>query len=114
MPTPIDIGKEFKLGGEEGKGIGELAGYESIGALISNILPNVYVVAGILLLFILIFTGLAIIFSGGGGTDPEKLKKANQAFTAALAGLLIIFASYWIIQVVEVITGLEIFKGGGL
>lgn len=82
--------------------------YSSIGELISSILPNIYTLAGIILFFLLIGGGLAIIISAGQ-ENPEGAAKGKKAVTAALVGFLIIFASYWIIQIIEVITGVKIF-----
>lgn len=82
--------------------------YSSIGGFISSILPNIYTLAGIILFFLLIGGGLAIIISAGQ-ENPEGAAKGKKAVTAALVGFLIIFASYWIIQIIEVITGVKIF-----
>lgn len=82
--------------------------FSTIGSLVSVILFNVYVVAGVILLFLLIFGGFQIISSAGSG-DAEGAAKGKGAVTAAVIGFLIIFGSYWIIQIIEVITGLKIF-----
>ena len=49
---------------------------------------------------------------GGITVDPKKLSQGQKAITSAVIGFLIIFASYWIIKLVEVITGLNIFNPG--
>jgi len=103
------IGEEFKLGGEGG--IGEAAGYGSIGELISAILPNIYVFAGIILFILLIVGGLMVIINAGKG-EQEGVQTGQKAITAALVGFLIIFASYWIMQIIEIITGIKIFESG--
>lgn len=82
--------------------------FSDVGSLVSVILFNVYVVAGVILLFLLIFGGFQIISSAGSG-DAEGAAKGRSAITAAVIGFLIIFGSYWIIQIIEVITGLKIF-----
>lgn len=84
----------------------------TLGEIISNILPNIYILAGVILFFLLIGGGLMFIFSAGR-EDPEGAGKGKQAITAALLGFLIIFASYWIIQIIEVITGVDILKPKG-
>jgi len=100
----VDIGKAFKIGGE---GIADKEGYGSIGAFVSGILPNVFILAAIILFFLIIFGGFSIIKSAG---DPEKAKEGKQALTAALIGFLVIFASYWIIQIIEVLTGVSLLN----
>ena len=99
----ISIGDEFLL--RPGRSVSDIG---SLGNLISTILPNVYVVAGVILLFLLIGGGLTIIINSGKN-NPENVAKGQKAVTAAIIGFLIIFASYWLIQIVEHITGLDIF-----
>lgn len=72
--------------------------------LISRILPNIFSVASILLLIYLIYGGFLYINSNG---DQEKVKKSQSMITNALIGFLIIFGSYWIMQAVQVITGIQ-------
>lgn len=101
----IDLGRHFWL--KENAPIGESETYQSLGTFISAVLPNVYVVAGVTLFFLMIFGGITYIKNAGAG-DEEGLKKGKQAITNALVGFLIIFLSYWIIQIIEIITGLKI------
>jgi len=106
----VNIGEEFWL--KKDVGIGDESvypAYQSIGSFISAILPNIYVIAGVILFLLMVFGGLTYIKSAGS-SDEEGVKKGQQAITAALVGFLIIFASYWIIQLIEIITGVEIFK----
>jgi len=42
--------------------------------------------------------------------NPEKQEQGKKAVTAAIAGFLIIFCSYWIIQIIQVLTGLQILN----
>ncbi|PIU03482.1 hypothetical protein COT44_03490 [Candidatus Shapirobacteria bacterium CG08_land_8_20_14_0_20_39_18] len=81
--------------------------FDSLGSLVSVLLPNIYILAGILLFFLLIGGGLAVI-AGGQESDPRKTGQGASAVTSALIGFLIIFTSYWIIQIVEAITGFKI------
>ena len=102
----VDIGQAFQLGGE---GIGTKSGYESVGSFLSGILPNVYIIAGLILFFLILMGGYGLL---AAGDDPEKLKQSSKTFTAAIGGFLIIFVSYWIIQIIEVLTGIAIFDPG--
>ena len=112
MPLAFDIGQEFKLG--EGKpGIGTVPQFQTIGKFISAILPNIYVFAGIILFFLLLFGSLTFIVNAGKG-DQEGAKKGQQTITGALLGFLLIFASWWIMEIIKIITGIDILGGGGL
>lgn len=107
IPSPIDIGQEWQV--KPGVGISSAEIFKSPGALISVLLKNVYVLAGILLFVLLIFGGISIIMGAGSG-DTKKTGQGQKAVTSALVGFLIIFASYWIIQIIGKITGVNILN----
>lgn len=102
----FDIGTEFKVNNENGiRTIG------TVGNIITGLLKNIYVLAGIILFILLIVGGLSFIM-GAGEENPEKAKKGKQAITAALIGFVIIFCSFWIIRIIETITGMNILNPG--
>jgi len=102
----LKIGDQFWV--RPNQGIAGAEGFkEGIGGIISTLLQNIYVLAGILLFVLLIVGGLSFIM-GAGEDNPEKAKKGKQAITAALIGFMVIFCSYWIIKIIEIITGLNI------
>ena len=105
----INIGEQFWFRNQTG--ISSPSIFPNLGKLVSIIIFNLYVLAGILLLLLLIFGGFGMIMGAGGG-NPEQTAKGGKAVGAALGGFLIIFLSYWIIRIIEVITGLSIFKPG--
>jgi len=105
----LKIGQEFWVRPQQG--IGTAKGFGSIGEIISNLLQNIYVLAGILL-FVLLIIGGVIFIIGAGNDSPEQAKKGKQAITAALIGFVVIFASYWIIRIIEIVTGMNIFEPG--
>lgn len=98
----FDIGEALEI--KPGVGVSSLG---TLGDIISNLLPNIYLLAGVILFFLLIGGGLMFILSAGQ-ENPEGASKGKQAITAALIGFLIIFASYWIIEIIEHITGVGI------
>jgi heme/copper-type cytochrome/quinol oxidase subunit 4 len=97
----VDIGQEFKIGGDQGIAS---AIPQTIGGFISAVLPNVFIIAGVILLLLLLFGGFMT------SDNPEAQDKGKQAITSALIGFVIIFASYWIIQIIQVLTGVNILK----
>jgi len=101
----FNIGDQFWV--RPNQGIKGAAGFGSIGEIISNLLQNIYVLAGILLFVLLIIGGFSFII-GAGEDNPEKAKKGKQAITAALIGFAIIFCSFWIIKIIQIVTGLNI------
>jgi hypothetical protein len=73
--------------------------------LISSILPNIYIIAALMLLAYLVFGGFLIVTSAG---STEQSGKGKSAITNAVIGLGIIIGSYWLMQVIQVITGIDI------
>jgi len=102
----VDIGKEFMIGNAP---IADR--FPNLGKLISVLLPNVYILAGILLFLLAIAGGYGIIMGAGKG-DTGQVGKGQKALTAVIVGFVIVFASYWIIQIIQVITGLKILEPG--
>ena len=79
-------------------------------ALISDILPNVYVFASLILLAYLVFGGVMMITSAGA----DQTQKGQQIISNAIIGFLIVFASFWIIQIVQILTGVSILDSSFL
>ncbi len=82
------------------------SGYtHNFSGLISSILPTFLIVAGFILFIYLVFGGFMMISASG---DEKKTAEGQQALTNAIIGFVIIFASYWIIQIIEVVSGVGI------
>jgi hypothetical protein len=98
----VDIGTSFNSPFGQEKGIGDL---------VSAIISNALVIAGVILVFFFVIGGISMM-AGAGQDNPEKAAKGKQAATSALLGFIIIFAAYWIIRIIESITGLAILNPG--
>ena len=96
----VNIGNKF--GSRFGQDLG-------LGSFVSLILSNAVVIAATLLFFILLFGGISIIM-GAGQNNPEQAAKGKKAITAAVAGFVIIFAAYWIINLVQMVTNISILS----
>ena len=81
-------------------------GASGVYPILSAVLTYVYVIAGLLLLFSLIAGGFQMML---GASDEKGLVAAKTRITHALVGFLILFLSYWIVQIVEYILGIKIF-----
>jgi len=76
-----------------------------IGGIISLALPYIYVFAGIALLVMIILGGFTLMTAAG---DPAKTKEGYGRISSGLVGFLIIFISYFIIQILEIILAVKI------
>jgi hypothetical protein len=78
--------------------------FSKIGDLVTVIVQNAFVLAGVLAFILVIGAGFGMIAAAGSG-DSKKMESGKKAMTGAVMGLVIIVASFWIIQIIEVMTG---------
>lgn len=78
---------------------------------VNPLILSLYVLATVILLIFLIFGGLMFIINAGK-SDKEGMDKGKNAITGALVGFGIVFSSFWLVQIIEFITGIHIFKSG--
>ena len=104
----VDISKAFMI--TDKKSISEVDAYNSLWDFVGQvIIPNVMVIAGIIIFFYALFGGFTIITNAG---NPDKQKEGSQAIANALLGFALIFGAYWIIQIIKALTGYDIFNPG--
>ena len=84
-----------------------------IGDLVSIFLSNAVFFAGFLISLVIIIAGIGMIRGAGSG-NPEQMERGKKAITAGIIGFVIIFSAYWIIQLVEAMTGIEILNPTGI
>ncbi len=77
------------------------------GMLVTAIVKNAFVLAGLISFILLIFGGFNVIVAGG---DAKKVQQGKTAITGAITGLILVLGSFWIVQIIEVITGLKILS----
>ena len=75
------------------------------GMVVSAIVKNAFMLAGVISFILLIFGGFQVIVSAG---DAKKAESGKAAMTGAVTGLLIVFGSYLIVQIIHVLTGVDI------
>ena len=101
----VNIGENVGMG--TGKSVSQT--FPDIGTIINIILKNSITIAGVILLGLLIFGGLKFIMSAGSN-DAKKAAEAKAIITDAIIGFVVIFVAYFIIQIIEVITGVQILN----
>lgn len=76
-----------------------------VGTLASILLSNSIVVAGIVLVFIIIFAGMNMISASG---DAQKVAQAQQLITAGVIGFIVVVSAFFIVRLVESSLGINI------
>ena len=74
----------------------------TLGQLISPIIQNIIILAGMLAFGVLIFAGFTYISASG---DSQKVEQAQKMMTYAIIGLVLAVAAYWITRILISILG---------
>lgn len=77
---------------------------ENLGGILSSFLNYFFIFSGFALLAYLLLGGFQLLTSGG---DPKAVEGAKGKITNALLGFVIIFVSYWLMQLIQTILGLS-------
>lgn len=77
--------------------------YDTPAFLVNLLISNLFVVAGIIFFLFMIVAGFKFITGGQKGAEQAK-----EIINTALIGFIIMFAAYWIIQIVALLTGINI------
>lgn len=81
---------DFKFGGD------------NIGFILGQGLSYVFAAAGIGLLLMIISSGFSLMMSAG---DAKKLAAGKATLTNSIIGFLLIFAAFWIVQIMGTVLG---------
>jgi uncharacterized membrane protein len=79
--------------------------YNSPSEIVNAILPSTFTIAGLILLVMLIYGGFTMLTAAN---SPEQAQKGQAIIMNAFIGFIILFASYWIAQIVQILTGFNI------
>lgn len=78
------------------------------GGIISKALSSfIFPIAGIILFVVLLLGGFQMLT---GATNSKSLEEGKQRITSAIIGFIILFAAYWIAQLLELIFGIRILS----
>jgi hypothetical protein len=75
------------------------------GGIVSRLLLFAFPAAGLVLFVMLIWGGFEVLL---GALDKKRVDAGKQRITAAVVGFLLLFVSYWLVQIIEYIFGLVI------
>lgn len=93
---------DLKPGGQ----FGNLGGL-TVPGIIAGLIKFTLVVASLVFFFMLVIGGIKWIASGG---DKAQTEAARNQITAALVGLVIVFAAWAIVQLINAFFGVDIFQ----
>mgnify|MGYP001603397046 FL=1 len=86
---------------------GPLQNNLTLGGIVGAFLPYIFGIAGLILLFYLIWGGFSLMLSKG---DQKAVEAAKGRITTAIIGFVIIFIAYWLVQLLGRILGVEQFN----
>lgn len=72
-------------------------------SIVNLLVKVIFIASGIALFFMIIYSGFLFI---SGGTKGQE--QAKNVMTSAIAGMIIVFSAYWIMQIIRIITGADI------
>lgn len=85
--------------------------YSSIAAIVNLVIKYLFLAGGVVFFALILISGYKLVFLG----DKQKaLSDVKKNLTTGVLGLLIMFAVFWIIRIIELLTGLQILGRFGL
>lgn len=72
--------------------------------VLQNIINALVVIAGLVSVFMIIYSGYKFVMSEG---DPEKISSARKTLIYAIAGLIFVLLSFVFLNVIAKFTGVE-------
>lgn len=77
--------------------------------LLNTIVPVLFIVAGLALFIFIFMAGFGMVMAPDNKKNVDEGKKK---LGYAIAGFILLFASYWIVQIIETVTGVPILNSG--
>jgi hypothetical protein len=95
----LDLSKCYRLNDKQT--VAEV--YKDPAFLVNLIVRNVFVLAGVIIFFMIMYAGFLFITGSTKGKD-----QASKILESCLWGFAIMFAAFWIVQIIKIITGTPI------
>ncbi len=95
----INLGEELKL--KTGQSVQDV--YDTPSKIVNLIVSNLFVIAGIVIFIFIIGAGFSFLQESSQGKE-----EARNLATGAIIGFIVMFAAYWIVQIVAAVTGADI------
>jgi hypothetical protein len=102
--NPLNLGgSQNAISGQSASAV--KADLSTPGALISRVLTFAFPIAGIILFVMILWGGFEMI---SGATESKSMEAGKQRITAAVVGFLLLFAAYWMTQLVQIVFNVSI------
>ncbi len=85
--------------------------FSDIGSLLNIFVRNIFTIGGVVFLAMFVIAGFKFIRKAGK-LEPAEFNKVRDTMGAAVVGLVIMFVAYWLVRIIEIITGVSIFNSG--
>jgi hypothetical protein len=95
----FDLGEAYTL--RDGTPVKDV--FSTPADLVNLIVPNLFVIGAVAVLFLIILGGYKYLAQGSKGAQ-----EAGKIWTNAFFGLVVMFIAYWIVQIIKAITGADI------
>ncbi len=78
--------------------------FNNLSTIINLLVSNLFTIAGIIFFIVFIYAGFKLL---KGGENSEEIKKIQMLFFSSIVGMVIIFASYFIVRIIFKLFNLE-------
>ncbi|MDQ3008384.1 MAG: hypothetical protein M3Q81_02195 [bacterium] len=95
----INLGDCLKLA--DGQSVSAV--YNNPAVLVNLLVTNIFIIAGVVLFFMIMLAGFKFI---SGST--KGMEEAKQILTTAGIGFVLMFVAFWIVQIIEIVIGQQI------
>lgn len=95
----LDLGTAYTLG--NGQPVKDV--FSTPAQLVNLLVPNLFVIAGVAAMILAIVIGYKFLAKGSQG-----IQDAIKISIAGAAGIVVMFAAYWILQIIKQMTGADI------
>lgn len=85
-------------------GAGKIDGDATLGTIITQLMPYIMGFSALILFAMLIAGGFTLLTAAG---NPEGIKKGQGLITSAVIGFVVIFAAFWIMQIIQAMFGVS-------
>lgn len=85
--------------------IGLKPGLETPGGFLSALFPYLFMGGGVILFGMLVWGGFEMLM---GAAEPKQQEAGKQRISAAAIGFVLLFTSYWIAQILQIVFGINI------